>query len=45
MGAMTVCVMLGHSAITYLVGWKGVQAGEQLFRGLVEEKKNLAGGN
>ena len=33
-----------HSEITYLVGWKGVQASEQLFCGLVGER-NLAGGN
>ena len=38
MGATIVCVMLGHSAITYLVEWKGVQASEQLFCGLVGKK-------
>ena len=31
--------MLGHSAITYLVGWKGVQASEQLVCGLIEKKR------
>ena len=35
---------IGHSAITYLVWWKGVQASEQLFCGLVG-KRNLVEGN